>query len=81
MLIRLYRKTKEYIISLGAEVRKQRRETLKRIYLKRENKNSEANDFINRKMQSMAHSQNKSGFSRKKIDSNMAQRNFQVRDS
>jgi hypothetical protein len=87
MLKRLYLKAKHFVLSLGEEVRRERRETLKRIYLKKENNNSFGNDFIHQKMQSMKHSQGKSDFSgssyngpgnvdREKINSNMAHRNY-----
>jgi len=87
MFSRLYRKAKRYIISLGEEVRRERRDNLKRVYLKKEDQNSGVNEFINKKMESMKHSQGKSDFSgsgyngpgnvdREKVDSNMAHRNY-----
>lgn len=87
MLKRLYLKAKQFVISLGEEVRRERRETLKRIYLKKENKNFHVNDFIDQKMQSMKHSQGKSDFSgssyngpgnvdHEKTNSNMSHRNY-----
>ena len=87
MLKRLYYMAKKFILSLGDEVRQERRETLKRIYLKKENHNSQTNDFIRKKMQSMKDSQGTSDFSgssyngpgnvdREKVNSNMGHRNY-----
>jgi hypothetical protein len=87
MFKHLFNQVKQFILSLGEEVRRERRETLKRIYLKKDNQSSHVNDFINQKMQSMKHSQGKANFSgssyngpgnvdREKIDSNMAHRNY-----
>ncbi len=87
MLKRLYLKAKKFVFSLGEEVRRERRETLKRIYLKKENQNSQVNDFIDKKMQSMKDSQGESDFSgssyngpgnvdREKTHSNMGHRNY-----
>jgi hypothetical protein len=87
MFKRLYLKAKHFVLSLGEEARRERRETLKRIYLKKDNQKSQVSDFITHKMQSMKHSQGKSDFSgssyngpgnvdREKVNSNMAHRNY-----